>query len=118
ADIDEQSTLDLSLDGASDGVALLQLADDLVPLNLLVGPTLGHAQHAAIFGLSLLVFEVLNEHFHKLPDLRRLFALAPLIHRHRGFALEADVDHHIAFFDPQNSSLDDLIDLKIRADRP
>ena len=117
ADIDEQAALDLALDGAGDGVAFLELADDLVPLNLLVGPALGHAEHAAVFGLGLFVFEVLNEHLDELPDLRRLFAFAPLVDRHRGFALEADIDHHVAVFDAENPPFDDLVDLKIRTDR-
>src|SRR6185369_3776665 len=45
ADIDEEAALDLPFDRAGDRVAFLQLADDLVPLNLLVGAALGNAEH-------------------------------------------------------------------------
>ena len=113
ADIDEQSTLDLSLDGAGDGVALLQLADDLVPLNLLVGPALGHAEHAAFVGLGLFVFEILNKHFDELADLRGRLTFVPFVHRHGGFALEADIHHHVAFFDAENPAFDDFVDFEI-----
>ena len=78
-------------------------------------PALRHAEHAAFVGLGLFVFQVLNEHFHELADLRRLFPFAPFVHRHRGFALEADIDHHVAVFDPENPAFDDLVDFEIRA---
>ena len=78
----------------------------------LIGPVLGDADHAAVFGLGLLVLQVLNEHLDELPDLRRLFAFAPFVGRHRAFALEADIDHHLAVFDAEDAAFDDLVRLR------
>ena len=81
---------------------------------LLVGLPLADAQHAAVFRPGLFVFQVFDQHRDELPDLRRFFAFTPFVDRHRGFALEADIDHHVAVFDAENASFDDLVDVEIR----
>src|SRR5690606_17014037 len=101
ADINEQAALDLAGDLTGDHLAFADSAKHFGPLNDLISFALADEDHPVwIFGGARFVLDVFDEDADCIADVGELFIL-PLARRNRAFALEADVDQHLAVGDAE-----------------
>ena len=108
ADIDQQTTLDLTVDDTFHHIAFMMLGDDIFPGSHTQGFAAGETDFAG------LVFHVLKQDFHFVAWLGWLFVF-PLVERNQTFSLKADVHDHAVAIDFNHSASDNRANVKARA---
>ena len=105
-DIDQQATLDHSLDTTRNGAALIADTEDFLPVLFKLSFFLGKDHHA------FAILQALDEHVYDISGVDRL-DVVKFVPGNRSFAFVADVDEHFLAADFDDRSFDNVTSSKI-----